>query len=88
LQNPKVTGLFNVGSGAARSFLDLVNAVAAAVGHPPKVRFVDTPAELRDKYQYFTQADITKLRVAGFDQPFHTLEEGVRDFVHCMRGTE
>jgi ADP-L-glycero-D-manno-heptose 6-epimerase len=88
LQNPKVTGLFNVGSGAARSFLDLVNAVAAAVGHPPKVRFVDTPAALRDKYQYFTQADITKLRVAGFDQPFHSLEEGVRDFVHCMRGTE
>jgi ADP-L-glycero-D-manno-heptose 6-epimerase len=86
LQNPKVTGLFNVGTGAARSFLDLVNAVAAAVGRPPNVRFVDTPAELRDKYQYFTQADISKLRAAGFDRAFHTLEEGVRDFVHCMRG--
>src|SRR6266576_2581009 len=57
LQNPKVTGLFNVGTGAARSFLDLVNAVGAAVGRSPKIRFVDTPAELRDKYQYFTQAD-------------------------------
>jgi ADP-L-glycero-D-manno-heptose 6-epimerase len=86
LQNPSVTGLFNVGTGAARSFLDLVNAVAAAVGCPPKVRFVDTPAELRDKYQYFTQADISKLRAAGFDQPFHSLEDGVRDFVHCLRG--
>jgi ADP-L-glycero-D-manno-heptose 6-epimerase len=86
LQNPKVTGLFNVGSGAARSFLDLVDAVAAAVGRPPKVQFVDTPAELRDKYQYFTQADISKLRAAGFDKPFHSLEEGVRDFVHGMRG--
>jgi ADP-L-glycero-D-manno-heptose 6-epimerase len=88
LQNPKVTGLFNVGSGAARSFLDLVNAVAATVGRSPKVRFVDTPAELRDKYQYFTQADITKLRAAGFDQPFHSLEEGVRDFVQSLRGAE
>src|ERR1700738_3341183 len=88
LQNPKVTGLFNVGSGAARSFLDLVNAVGAAVGRSPKVRFVDTPAELRDKYQYFTQADISKLRAAGFDQPFHSLEEGVRDFVQSLRGAE
>jgi ADP-L-glycero-D-manno-heptose 6-epimerase len=86
LQNPKVTGLFNVGSGTARSFLDLVNAVGAAVGRSPKVRFVDTPADLRDKYQYFTRADMTKLRAAGFDQPFHSLEEGVRDFVHCVRG--
>ena len=87
LQNPNVTGLFNVGTGAARSFLDLVNAVAAAVGRPPNVRFVDTPAELRDKYQYFTQADISKLRAAGFDQPFHSLEEGVQDFVQSLRGT-
>jgi ADP-L-glycero-D-manno-heptose 6-epimerase len=86
LQNPKVTGLFNVGTGAARSFLDLVNAVGAAVGCPPEVSFVDTPAELRDKYQYFTQADITKLRAAGFDQPFHSLEEGARDFVQSLRG--
>jgi len=85
LQNPKVTGLFNVGTGAARSFLDLVDAVGAAAGCLPKVRFIETPAELRDKYQYFTQADITKLRAAGFDQPFHSLEEGVRDFVHCLR---
>lgn len=85
LQSPNVTGLFNVGTGAARSFLDLVDAVAAAVGRPPKVRFVDTPAELRDKYQYFTQADLTKLRAAGFGEPFHSLEDGVRDLVHCLR---
>jgi ADP-L-glycero-D-manno-heptose 6-epimerase len=85
LQNPKVTGLFNVGTGVARSFLDLVDAAAAAVGRSPKIRFVDTPAELRDKYQYFTQADISKLRAAGFDHPFRSLEDGVRDFVHCAR---
>jgi ADP-L-glycero-D-manno-heptose 6-epimerase len=85
LQSPNVTGLFNVGTGAARSFLDLVDAVAAAVGRSPKVRFVDTPAELRDKYQYFTQADLTKLRSAGFGEPFHSLEDGVRDLVQCFR---
>jgi ADP-L-glycero-D-manno-heptose 6-epimerase len=88
LQNPKVTGLFNVGTGAARSFVDLVNAVGAAVGRSPKIRFVDTPAQLRDKYQYFTQADITKLRSAGFDQPFHSLEDGIRDFVGCLQDAE
>jgi ADP-L-glycero-D-manno-heptose 6-epimerase len=88
LENQKVTGLFNVGSGAARSFLDLVGAVAAVVGRSPKVRFVDTPAELRDKYQYFTQADISKLRAAGFDQPFHSLEDGVQDVVQSLRSAE
>ena len=86
LRDPKVTGLFNVGTGAARSFLDLVNAVGAATESLPKVRFIDTPVTLRDRYQYFTQADITKLRAAGFDQPFHSLEDGVRDFVHSQLG--
>ena len=86
LQNPTVSGLFNVGTGTARSFLDLVDAVGAALGRSPEIRFVDTPAELREKYQYFTQADITKLRAAGFNQPFFPLEEGVRDLVCCLRG--
>ena len=77
----KVNGLFNVGTGVARSFLDLVHAVGAAVGrhagHPVR-RHARRAA---DKYQYFTQADIAKLRAAGFDQPFHSLEDGVRDYV-------
>ena len=60
-------------------------AVAAAVGRSPKIRFIDTPAALRDKYQYFTRADITKLRSAGFDQPFHSLEDGIRDFIGCLQ---
>jgi len=85
LRNPRVSGLFNVGSGTARSFLDLVKAVGAAVGHEPDIRFIDTPVELRDKYQYFTQASMTKLRAAGFDQPFHSLEDGVRDYVRSLR---
>ena len=83
LANPSVNGLFNVGTGAARSFLDLVRAVGAAAGGSPDVRFVDMPVELRDKYQYFTQADVTKLRIAGFDQHFHSLEDGVRDYVEA-----
>ena len=85
LRNPNIQGLFNVGTGVARSFLDLVNAVGAAVGREPNIRFVDTPAEFRDKYQYFTQADITKLRAAGFDQPFYSLEDGVRDYVQSVQ---
>jgi len=81
LQDPGTSGLFNVGTGTARSFLDLVNAVCAVVGCAPNIRFVDTPAELRAQYQYFTQADVTKLRHAGFDAPFHSLEDGVRDYL-------
>jgi len=85
LQDPMISGLFNIGSGAARSFLDLVDAVGAALGRPPNIEFIDTPVELREKYQYFTQADITKLRSAGFDRPFHSLEDGVRDYVQSAR---
>jgi ADP-L-glycero-D-manno-heptose 6-epimerase len=85
LRNPSVSGLFNVGSGTARSFVDLVKAVAAAVGREPDIRFIDTPVELRDKYQYFTQADMTKLRAAGFEEPFHSLENGVQDYVRSLR---
>jgi ADP-L-glycero-D-manno-heptose 6-epimerase len=84
LRTPKVNGLFNVGSGDARSFLDLVKAVGAAVGREPDIRFAETPIELRDKYQYFTRAEITKLRTAGFDLAFHSLEEGVQDYVRSF----
>jgi len=84
LRNPLVSGLFNVGTGAARTFLDLVAAVGAAVGRSPKIRFVDTPAHIRENYQYFTQANMTKLRTAGFAGQFHSLEEGVRDYVQRL----
>jgi ADP-L-glycero-D-manno-heptose 6-epimerase len=79
LRHPETSGLFNVGTGTARSFLDLVQAVCAAVGCTPNIRFIDTPDELRTQYQYFTCADITKLRRAGFDALFYSLEDGVRD---------
>src|SRR3984893_6776306 len=81
LQDPGTSGLFNVGNGTARSFLDLVHAVGGAVRCAPNIRFIDTPADLRPQYQYFTRADITKLRHAGFDAPLYSLEDGVRDYL-------
>jgi ADP-L-glycero-D-manno-heptose 6-epimerase len=81
LGHPQTSGLFNVGTGTARSFLDLVRAVCAVVGCTPDIRFIDTPEELRAQYQYFTCADIAKLRHAGFDAPFYSLEDGVRDYL-------
>jgi len=85
LHNPAVSGLFNVGTGAARSFLDLVGALGDAIGRKPNIRFVDTPEELRAQYQYFTQADIRKLRMAGFTARFYSLEHGVRDWLGQAR---
>jgi ADP-L-glycero-D-manno-heptose 6-epimerase len=81
LHNPSVNGILNVGTGTARSFLDLAGVVYNELGRDPDIRFVDTPAGLRPQYQYFTQADIGKLRAAGFTAPFHTLESGVRDYL-------
>jgi ADP-L-glycero-D-manno-heptose 6-epimerase len=81
LGDPDVSGLFNVGTGAARSFLELVGAVCAAVECKPDIRFIDIPDQLRAQYQYFTRANIGKLRSAGFTAPFYSLEEGVRDWL-------
>jgi ADP-L-glycero-D-manno-heptose 6-epimerase len=81
LEHPETSGLFNVGTGTARSFLDLVRAVCAVVGCTPNIRFIDTPEELRAQYQYFTCADITKLRRAGFEASFYSLEDGVHDYL-------
>jgi len=81
LDNPTVNGLFNVGSGAARSFLDLVEIVGAQLGCRPDLRFVDTPEILRGQYQYFTQADVSKLRATGFAGAFHSLEAGIKDYL-------
>lgn len=81
LDHPKVSGLFNCGSGKARTWNDLSTAVFAAMGKPPKIVYIDMPEVLRDKYQYRTQADMTKLRKAGYDREFTPLEDGVRDYV-------
>jgi ADP-L-glycero-D-manno-heptose 6-epimerase len=80
MQQPE-SGLYNVGSGTARSFKDLVNAIFASLQLPSDIEFVDTPVDIRDKYQYFTEADMNKIREAGYNEAFHTLEEGVGDYV-------
>jgi ADP-L-glycero-D-manno-heptose 6-epimerase len=81
LDNPTVNGLFNVGTGIARTYLDLANAVCDATETPRQVEFIEMPDELRPQYQNFTQARIDRLRAAGYTSPFLTLEEGVVDYV-------
>jgi len=81
LEKPLARGIYNLGSGRARTFLDLVNATFAALGKPPQIDFIDTPVELRARYQYFTQAEMQKLVHAGYTRPFTSLEDGVRDYV-------
>ncbi len=75
------SGIYNLGSGKARTFLDLVTNTFAAMHRDPQISFVDTPADIRDKYQYFTQANMAKLRSIGYDKPFASLEEGITDYV-------
>lgn len=74
-------GLYNLGSGTARTFKDLVKATFAAMNMPEQISFIDTPLDIRDKYQYFTEANMNKLLSAGFPKDFHSLEEGVQDYV-------
>ncbi|HXB58914.1 MAG TPA: ADP-glyceromanno-heptose 6-epimerase [Candidatus Acidoferrales bacterium] len=79
--NKKAGGLFNIGSGAARTWIDLANSVFAALGKKPKIEFIEMPEAIRDKYQYFTQADISKLRAAGYREKITSLESAVADYV-------
>ncbi|HLW91814.1 MAG TPA: ADP-glyceromanno-heptose 6-epimerase [Roseiarcus sp.] len=81
IESPGVSGLFNLGTGQARSFRDLALAIGKALGKPVAIEFFDMPETIREKYQYFTQADMTKLRRAGYAKPFHDLEAGVADYV-------
>lgn len=75
------SGIYNLGSGKARTFLDLATNTFKALGKEPQISFIDTPADIRDKYQYFTEANMQKLIDQGYDIPFHTLEEGIDDYV-------
>ena len=77
----KAGGLFNIGFGAARTWIDLANSVFAALDRKPKIEFIEMPEAIRDKYQYFTQADISRLRAAGYKPPVMSLEEAVKDYV-------
>lgn len=75
------SGLYNLGTGKARTFLDLTRSTFAALDKDPVIDFMDTPEDIRDKYQYFTEANMEKLRKAGYDIPFTSLEEGIGDYV-------
>ena len=81
MQTPKVSGIFNVGTGKARSFKDLITALFGALGSPPKIEYVDMPENIRGQYQYFTQAHVESLLHAGYNAGFTSLEESVRRYV-------
>jgi ADP-L-glycero-D-manno-heptose 6-epimerase len=81
LEHADISGLYNLGTGQARTWMDLANALFGALGRPAHVQIVDMPLELQAKYQYFTQAKMDRLREIGYQRPFTSLEEGVGDYV-------
>lgn len=81
IQNPSVSGLFNLGTGEARTFEELARALFAAMGREPAISYIDMPEEIKSKYQYFTEAKMQKLRDCGYKEPFTSLEDGVKDYV-------
>ena len=82
------SGLYNGGTGKARSFLDLVSATFEAMGEPKKIQYIDTPLEIRNTYQYFTEADMEKTREAGYKERMCNLEEGIRQYVGYLESID
>ena len=80
-----ISGFYNVGTGKARPFNDVAKAVFKSLGKPENITYIDTPIKIRDKYQYFTEAKIVKLRGAGYNKPFHELEDGVLKYINKLR---
>ena len=87
LDQDAITGLYNLGTGEARSFFDMASAVADAMDEQLIVEWIDTPVDLRDKYQYFTEAKMDRLREAGFSRTFTSLEDGVKRYVQQFLST-
>lgn len=81
MHHRKNSGIYNLGSGKARTFVDLTKAVFKALGKKEEIEFIDTPSDIRDKYQYFTEANMEKIKKIGYEKPFTTLEEGTHDYV-------
>lgn len=81
MHHRKNSGIYNLGTGTARTFLDLTKNTFQAMGKKEDISFIDTPEDIRDTYQYFTEANMDKLKSIGYDKPFHSLEEGVEDYV-------
>jgi ADP-L-glycero-D-manno-heptose 6-epimerase len=84
MNHRKDSGIYNLGSGTARTFLDLVHAVFHELKKDPVIEFIDTPADIRDKYQYFTEADMKKLKNIGFSKEFTDLESGVSKYLNNL----
>lgn len=81
MEHRKNSGIYNLGTGKARSFNDLANATFKALGKEPNISYIDTPIDIRDKYQYYTQANMDKLRSIGYTKEFYSLEDGVKEYV-------
>lgn len=81
LDNPDISGLFNIGTGTPRTWNDLVKAVFAAMGKKPRIEYIEMPDSIKNQYQYYTCADISKLRKAGYDKQPTSLEEAIKDYV-------
>ena len=81
IENRVESGLYNLGTGKARPFKDLVTAIFTSLNREPQIEFIDMPEDIRDKYQYFTEADMNKLKEAGYNEKFFSLENGVQDYV-------
>ena len=81
MQNNVESGLYNLGTGKARSFKDQITAIFNTLNKEPNIQYIDMPEDIRDKYQYFTEADMSKLINAGYTESFYSLEEGVADYV-------
>jgi len=88
MEHPEVNGIYNLGTGQAQSWLDFLGALYDAVGNPMDVDWVDTPEEIRDRYQYFTEARMDRLRHAGYTRPFRSVEAGVADYVEQHLATD
>ncbi len=88
LETPEVSGIFNVGTGKARSFRDMMLAMFQALGRPPNIEIIEMPAAIRDKYQYFTQAEVENLRRAGYNAGFTPLEQAVGQYVSDYLGQQ
>ena len=85
MDHPEIHGIYNVGTGTAHSWNELARALFAAVGKAPNIHYIEMPEHLKERYQYFTQATVEKLRSVGFDRPWTSLEDAVRDYVGYLR---